>query len=74
MNPEVEALIAVYQRRLNDATAQAVAYEARVALLTKQLEEVLAAQQQATEQSPPPPEETKKTSKKKVESQNGGGF
>ena len=70
MNPEVEALIAVYQRRLNDATAQAVAYEARVALLTKQLEEVLAAQQAP----PPPPTTPKRTSKKKVGSQDGGGF
>tara|TARA_B100000902_G_scaffold98762_1_gene101175 strand:- start:313 stop:525 length:213 start_codon:yes stop_codon:yes gene_type:complete len=70
MNPEVEALIAVYQRRLNDATSQAIAYEARVAMLTKQLEEVLAAQQAP----PPPPTTPKRTSKKKVGSQDGGGF
>tara|TARA_B100000427_G_scaffold26929_1_gene19915 strand:- start:5268 stop:5483 length:216 start_codon:yes stop_codon:yes gene_type:complete len=71
MNPEVEALIAVYQRRLNDATSQAIAYEARVAMLTKQLEELLAAQQAPP---PPPPTPSKRTSKKKVGSQDGGAF
>tara|TARA_Y100001963_G_scaffold105522_1_gene145711 strand:+ start:2325 stop:2537 length:213 start_codon:yes stop_codon:yes gene_type:complete len=70
MNPEVEALIAVYQRRLTDATSQAIAFEARVAMLTKQLEEVLAAQQDP----PPPPTPPKRTSKKKVGSQDGGEF
>jgi hypothetical protein len=38
MNPEIEALLSVYQRRLNDITAQAIAYEARIQILSQQLQ------------------------------------
>ena len=40
MDPEVQALIAVYQKRLADVTAQAIAYEARIAILSKQMQEL----------------------------------
>jgi len=45
MDPEVQALIAVYQKRLADVTAQAIAYEARISILARQLQEL----------TPPPP-------------------
>ena len=40
MDPEVQALIAVYQKRLADVTAQAIAYEARIIRLQQQIEEL----------------------------------
>ena len=40
MDPEVQALIAVYQKRLSDVTAQAIAFEARVIRLQQQIEEL----------------------------------
>jgi prefoldin subunit 5 len=42
MNPEIEALLSVYQRRLNDVTAQAIAYEARIQILSQQLQQLQA--------------------------------
>ena len=50
MDPEVQALIAVYQKRLSDMTAQAIAYEARIAVLLKQVQEL--------SQQPPAPQPT----------------
>jgi len=65
MDPEVQALIAVYQKRLADMTAQAIAYEARIIRL----------QQQVEEQQAPPPESTPKTGRKaSAKSQDGGKF
>tara|TARA_R100000231_G_scaffold32182_1_gene28228 strand:- start:565 stop:759 length:195 start_codon:yes stop_codon:yes gene_type:complete len=64
MDPEVQALIAVYQKRLADMTAQAIAYEARIIRL----------QQQVEEQQAPPPESTTKTRKASAKSQDGGKF
>ena len=58
MDPEVQALIAVYQKRLADVTAQAIAYEARITILAKQLQEL-------TQQQPPTPEPVKKPTKTK---------
>ena len=59
MDPEVQALIAVYQKRLSDMTAQAIAYEARIAVLLKQVQEL--------SQQPPAPQPTpqKKTTRSK---------
>ena len=51
MDPEVQALIAVYQKRLSDMTAQAIAYEARIAILLKQVQEL---SQQPAPQPPAP--------------------
>ena len=36
MDPEVSAILAVYQKRLNDVTQQAIAYEARIQVLQLQ--------------------------------------
>jgi len=52
MDPEVQALIAVYQKRLADVTAQAIAYEARISILAKQIQELT--QQPPTPQPPAP--------------------
>ena len=49
MNPEIEALLSVYQRRLNDVTAQAIAYEARIQILSQQLQQL---QTQLQEEKP----------------------
>jgi hypothetical protein len=38
MNPEIEALLSVYQKRLSDITAQAIAYEARIQILSQQVQ------------------------------------
>ena len=67
MDPEVQALIAVYQKRLADVTAQAIAYEARISILAKQIQEL-------TQQPPPPqpPAPQKKTPK--VRKTDGGTF
>ena len=57
MDPEVQALIAVYQKRLSDMTAQAIAYEARIAVLLKQVQEL------SQHPAPQPPAPQKKTTK-----------
>ena len=61
MDPEVQALIAVYQKRLSDMTAQAIAYEARIAVLLKQVQEL--SQQPPAPQPPTPQKKTTKSSK-----------
>jgi hypothetical protein len=68
MDPEVTALIAVYQKRLADVTAQAIAYEARITILAKQIQEL-------TQQTPipEPPAPQKKTTRTKKET-DGGTF
>tara|TARA_Y100000768_G_C23857955_1_gene624241 strand:- start:780 stop:950 length:171 start_codon:yes stop_codon:yes gene_type:complete len=38
MNEELSALLQVYQGRINQLTAQNIAFEAKIAVLTKQLE------------------------------------
>ena len=60
MDPEVQALIAVYQKRLSDMTAQAIAYEARIAILLKQVQEL---SQQPASQPPAPQKKTTKSRK-----------
>ena len=60
MDPEVQALIAVYQKRLSDMTAQAIAYEARIAILLKQVQEL---SQQPTPQPPAPQKKPTKSRK-----------
>ena len=63
MDPEVQALIAVYQKRLSDMTAQAIAYEARIAILLKQVQEL---SQQPAPQPPAPQKKTTKSRKTKA--------
>jgi hypothetical protein len=65
MDPEVQALIAVYQKRLADVTAQAIAYEARIAILSKQMQELT--------QQPPTPAPVKKPTRTK-KTTDGGTF
>ena len=38
MNEELNALLQVYQGRINQLTAQNIAFEAKISVLTKQLE------------------------------------
>lgn len=38
MSPEIEAILGVYQRRLNEMTAQAIAFEARIQVLNAEIE------------------------------------
>tara|TARA_B100000945_G_C20096603_1_gene463831 strand:- start:418 stop:624 length:207 start_codon:yes stop_codon:yes gene_type:complete len=61
MDPEVQALIAVYQKRLADVTAQAIAYEARIAVLSRQIQEL--SQQPPAPQPPAPQKKTTKSRK-----------
>ena len=66
MDPEVQALIAVYQKRLADVTAQAIAYEARISILAKQIQDL-------TQTPPPqPPAPQKKATRNKKT--DGGTF
>ena len=61
MDPEVQALIAVYQKRLADVTAQAIAYEARITIQAKQIQELT--QQPPIPQPPAPQKKTTRTKK-----------
>jgi hypothetical protein len=38
MNSEIEVLLLVYQKRLSDMTSQAIAYEARIQILSQQIQ------------------------------------
>jgi len=67
MDPEVQALIAVYQKRLADVTAQAIAYEARISILAQKIQELT---QQPPIPEPPAPQ--KKTARGKKT--DGGTF
>ena len=69
MDPEVQALIAVYQKRLSDMTAQAIAYEARNAVLLKQVQEL---SQQPP--APQPPAAPRKKTTKSSKSTDAGTF
>ena len=70
MNPEIEALIATYQRRLADVTAQAIAFEARIVVLNKQIQEMA----NLPPAPNPSPQQKKQTKSKKVTTQDGGSF
>lgn len=72
MDPEISALLSVYQRRLNDATAQAIAYEARIAVLTTTLQQI----QQPPAQQAPVAEVpvVKKRGRKAPETTDAGSF
>ena len=66
MDPEIQALIAVYQKRLAEVTAQAISYEARISILAKQIQDL--------QQTPPPepPAPQKKTTRNRKT--DGGTF
>ena len=40
MNEEVQAILQVYQTRINNLTAQNIAFEAKILTLTKQLQDL----------------------------------
>ena len=42
MNEEVNSILQVYQARINNLTAQNIAFEAKILTLTKQLQELQA--------------------------------
>ncbi len=42
MNEEVNSILQVYQSRINNLTAQNIAFEAKILTLTKQLQELQA--------------------------------
>ena len=67
MDPEVQALIAVYQKRLADVTAQAIAYEARISILAKQIQDL-------TQQTPPPPPPAPQKKATRNKKTDGGTF
>ena len=67
MDPEVQALIAVYQKRLADVTAQAIAYEARISILAKQIQDL-------TKQTPPPPPPAPQKKATRNKKTDGGTF
>ena len=66
MDPEVQALIAVYQKRLADVTAQAIAYEARISILAKQIQDL--------QQTPPPQPPTPQKKATRNRKTDGGTF
>jgi len=77
MDPEISALMSVYQKRLNDMTAQAIAYEARIAVLTATLQQLQTppVPQQPVAETPPAPAPTpKKRGRKAPETTDAGSF
>lgn len=70
MDPEVSALIAVYQKRLSDQTAQAIALEARVAVLNQMVQQLQQQSQQVPAAEPAP----KKRARKSAEATDAGSF
>ena len=72
MDPEVSALIAVYQKRLSDQTAQAIALEARVAVLTQMVQQLQ--QQPKAEPAPVAEPAPKKRTRKAPEATDAGSF
>ena len=54
MDPEVQALLNVYQKRLSDSQAQSIAYEAKIMVLNTQIQQMGEAINQL-QSAPPPP-------------------
>ena len=55
MDPEVQALLNVYQKRLSDSQAQSIAYEAKIMVLNTQIQQMQEAITQLQSTPPPPP-------------------
>ena len=68
MNPEIEAIINVYQKRLSEVTAQAIAFEARIQVLQLQI------QQMQTDNNAPVNQQNSKRSVKKSAVSDAGEF
>lgn len=71
MNPEIEALINVYQKRLSEVTAQAIAFEARIQVLQLQIQQI---QQMQTDNNAPVNQQNSKRSVKKSAVSDAGEF
>ena len=54
MDPEVQALLNVYQKRLSDSQAQSIAYEAKIMVLNTQIQQMGETITQL-QSAPPPP-------------------
>jgi hypothetical protein len=61
MNEEVNSILQVYQARVNNLTAQNIAFEAKILTLTKQIESLQTPQQPETVDGGEGFEEKKKT-------------
>ena len=55
MDPEVQALLNVYQKRLSDSQAQSIAYEAKIMVLNTKIQQMGEAITQLQSAPPPPP-------------------
>lgn len=71
MDPEVSAILAVYQKRLNDVTQQAIAYEARIQVLQLQIQQI---QAQLSAPAAEPAKEPVRSRKKSTEATDAGSF
>jgi|TARA_Y100000022_G_scaffold179004_1_gene169957 prefoldin subunit 5 len=74
MDPEVSSLIAVYQKRLQDMTAQAIAYEARINVLTMQVNQLQQVVEQAQQAPAPAPAPKRTRTKKSGDATDAGTF
>lgn len=71
MDPEVSAILAVYQKRLNDVTQQAIAYEARIQVLQLQIQQM---QAQPSAPAAEPAKAPARSRKKSAEATDAGSF
>ena len=71
MDPEVSAILAVYQKRLNDVTQQAIAYEARIQVLQLQIQQM---QAQPPAPAAEPAKAPARSRKKSAEATDAGTF
>jgi len=71
MDPEVSAILAVYQKRLNDVTQQAIAYEARIQVLQLQIQQM---QAQPPAPAAEPTKPASRSRKKSTEATDAGSF
>ena len=74
MDPEVSSLIAVYQKRLQDTTAQAIAYEARINVLNMQVQQLQQALEQSQAAPEPEPAPKRTRAKKSGDATDAGTF
>jgi len=65
MEPEIQALIGVYQKRLADVTAQAIAFEARISIMARQIQDLTQQPPTPSASTPSAPTPQKKVAKPK---------
>lgn len=74
MDPEVSAILGVYQKRLNDVTQQAIAYEARIQVLQMQIQQIQQMQAQPPAPAAEPAKAPSRSRKKSAEATDAGSF